>query len=47
MIVSTLHIQAPLITSATDTEKKEHFASHRNDSYSQAMTTENEQVQVF
>lgn len=43
--INHVNIQAPLITSATDTEKKEHFASHRNDSYSQAMTTENEQVQ--
>ena len=36
----------PLITSKADITKKEHFATHRNDSYSRAMDDDSEKYQV-
>ena len=36
----------PLITSPADKAKKEHFATHRNDSYSKAMDGDSDQIQV-
>ena len=37
----------PLITSQADAAKKEHFATHRNDSYSKAMDGDSDQIQVL
>ena len=39
-------VKASVVVSPAEAVKKEHFASHRNDSYSKAMDDEGDQIQV-